>query len=206
MVLSLYTMPGASTTKDASHGGLEISSCYQPCQLQINLSEEIRKTCTSMIARCTRMTATLDEWILELEGANETLDALIEEEEERTLLESRVDVRDNPIQNIDLSTQPENIVEEKSDIELTAASVKQHADLSTGAQVDLVITLIQDDERQVMVHFGVLLMCSLPFVQSGKHEESLGNSWCFRILNFEDMVIKMSLYNSFYFTVNLGIK
>ena len=74
MVLSLDTMPGASMMNDASHGGLEILSYHQLCQMQSNISEEIRAICTRMIARCTGMSATLNEWI-------STLDALIEEEE-----------------------------------------------------------------------------------------------------------------------------
>ena len=82
MVLSLNTM-----SMDAFHGGSAISSCYQPCQMQLNISEEIRKICTSMIARCTTMSATLNEWVSELEGAEEKWGARIEEDANESLAE-----------------------------------------------------------------------------------------------------------------------
>ena len=40
-----------------------------------------------MIARCTRMSATLNEWISELEGGEEKLDAWIEADANESLMD-----------------------------------------------------------------------------------------------------------------------
>ena len=67
-------------------------SSYQPCQMQIDTSEEIKKRCTRIIA---------------------ILKDLIQEKEDHARMEPPVEARNNLIQNSDLLTQPENTIDER---------------------------------------------------------------------------------------------